>query len=110
MADCLHEASALKIRLTTFLSILALFYLNSGQARPGPGRSRRSRRCPGCLGGITEWEVTRRLQSGDAEHLVRPVDAAVLPGLAGGEAGDTQGVLGVPGVRPHGGPGRSVAA
>ena len=54
--------------------------------------------------------MTRRLQSGDAEHLVRPVDAAVLPGLTGGEAGDAQGVLGVPGVRPHGGPGRSVAA
>ena len=32
MADCLHEASALKIRLTTFLSILALFL---SELRPG---------------------------------------------------------------------------
>ena len=47
-------------------------------------------------------------QSGDPQHLVCPVDP-VLPGLAGGEAGDTQGVLGVPGIRPHRGPGRSVA-
>jgi len=33
----------------------------------------------------------------------------VLPGLAGGEAGDTERVLGVPGICPHRGPGRSVA-
>ena len=46
--------------------------------------------------------------SGDPQHLVRPVDA-VLPGLTGGEAGDAEGVLGVPGVGPYRRPGRSVA-
>ena len=45
--------------------------------------------------------------SGDPQHLVRPVDA-VLPGLAGGEAGDAERVLGVPRVCPHRGSGRPV--
>ena len=49
-----------------------------------------------------------RERSGDPQHLVRPVHP-VLPGLAGGQAGDAQRVLGVPGVRPHWRSRRSVA-
>ena len=45
------------------------------------------------------------LFSRDAEHLVVAVDA-VLPGLAAGQGGDGQRVLGVPGVGAHRGPGR----
>ena len=45
------------------------------------------------------------LFSRDAEHLVVAVDA-VLPGLAAGQRGDGQRVLGVPGVGAHRGPGR----